>query len=92
MLQKMQAEIMFDDQDAADAASAVLAARGFAIEPLPWIDEHEGVVLSSTIWIRVKIDSELDASAFFDWVADVVEPLQGWLYEAGLADPPSAFA
>jgi hypothetical protein len=86
-MQKMIAEILFDDQNAADAASSVLAARGFAIEPLDWVDEYEGIVLSPTVWIKARIDSELDASDFFDWVAGIIEPLQGWLYEAGHADP-----
>lgn len=90
MLQRMVAEMLFDNQTAANAAGTVLAAQGFAIETLPWVDEYEGVVLSSTVWIKARIDSELTASKFFTWVADIIEPLHGWLYEAGLDDPPQA--
>jgi hypothetical protein len=90
MLQRMEAEILFDDQDAADAVGAVLAARGFAIEPLDWVDEDEGVVLSPTVWIRARILTELDASRFFDWVNNIVEPLGGFTLQAGLADPQRA--
>lgn len=87
MPQKMEAEILFDDQNAADAGSAVLATHGFTIERLPWVDVYEGVVLTPTVWIKARIDSELDDSDFFNWVTGIIEPLQGWLYEAGLADP-----
>lgn len=87
MPQKMEAEILFDDQNAADAARAVLVTHGFAIERLPYVDEYEGVVLSPTVWIKARIDSELDDSDFFHWVAGIIQPLQGWLYEAGHADP-----
>jgi hypothetical protein len=92
MLQRMEAEILFDDQAAADAASAVLATHGFTIERLPYVDEYEGVVLTPTVWVKIRTDSELDDSDFFQWVAGIIEPLQGWLYEAGYADPPSQAA
>ena len=72
MLQRMEAEILFDDQNAADAGSAVLAMHGFTIERLPWVDVYEGVVLTPTVWIKARIDSELDDSDFFNWVAGII--------------------
>jgi hypothetical protein len=92
MTQEMEAEILFDNQNAADAGVIVLAARGFAIETLDWVDEFEGVVLSPTVWIRARILTELDMDAFFDWVEGIVNPLQGWLNEAGPSDPPPPVA
>jgi hypothetical protein len=88
MTQRMEAEILFDDQAAADAASAVLVTRGFTIERLRYVDEFEGFVLTPTVWIKVTGASELDEHAFFREMAQLAEQFNGDVCEAGLADPP----
>jgi hypothetical protein len=87
MLQKMEAEILFHDPDDVNPGVAALVELGFEVKVLDYIDPY-----GPTVWIRAWTITELDASAFFDWVQSIVEPLQGWLYEAGRADPPPQFA
>ncbi len=60
---------------------------GFAVEFLDWVDEWEGVVLSETVWIRVRGASELDEDGFFNETASLAEQFNGDVGEAGLADP-----
>jgi hypothetical protein len=69
MKQQMEAELVFDHPDARDLAVAELTKLGFNVEILDWVDEHEGVVLSSTVWIKVRGASELDDHEFFHEMA-----------------------
>jgi hypothetical protein len=36
-----------------------------------------------TVWLAVRIRTELGDNAFHDWVAGIVEPLDGWIDEWG---------
>jgi hypothetical protein len=89
MLQKMQADILFLDPTDLSPATAALVERGFDVENLDyWIDEA-----GPTVFIRARINTEIDEDHFHDWVQSVVEPLGGDTIEAGLADPlPPQFA
>jgi hypothetical protein len=86
----MEAEILF--LEPADLGPGITELRklGFAVELLPWVDEHEGTRLSDAIWIKAQIESELDEDRFFNWVHGIVDPLGADLLEAGLAHPQPA--
>jgi hypothetical protein len=88
----MEAELMFDHPNGRDLAIAELAKHGFEVEILDWVDEWEGVVLSETVWIKVRGVSELDEHEFFHGMALLAERFSGDVLEAGLADPPSQAA
>jgi hypothetical protein len=83
MKQQMEAELLFDNPLFRDCAVGELKRQGFDIELLDYVDEYEGVLLSETVWIRVRILSELDDNKFFDEMARLAEQLGGDLYEAG---------
>jgi hypothetical protein len=87
MLRKMQADILFLDPADVNPGVAELIENDFDVQILDLIDPY-----GPTVWIRAWAVTELDASAFFDRTQAIIEPLEGWLYEAGLADPPSQFA
>ena len=83
MLQLMQADILYLDPAEARPGVAILIAQGFEVEPLvDWVDEA-----GPTVFYRIRIATELDESAFFDWVQTLVDPFDGDTIEAGLADP-----
>jgi hypothetical protein len=83
MLQRMQADILYLDPAKARPGVTILIAQGFEVEPLvDWVDE-----CGPTVFYRVRITTELDESAFFDWVQTLVDPFDGDTIEAGLADP-----
>jgi hypothetical protein len=88
----MEAELLFDHPAGRDLAVAELTKLGFAVEKLDWVDEYEGVVLTPTVWIKVRGASELDEHEFFDAMAHLAEQFSGDVVEAGLADPPSQAA
>ena len=88
MKQQMQAELMFDHPNGRDLAVAELTKLGFNVEILDWIDEDEGVVLSSTVWIKVRGASELDQDKFFDEMNAFAGQFGGEVIEAGLQFPP----
>jgi hypothetical protein len=81
MLQRMDAEILFLDPDDVNPGIATLIELGFEVEVLDHIDPYGPMV-----WIKARITTELDAKRFFHWINSLVEPLQGWLYEAGRSD------
>ena len=87
MKQQMEAELLFDRPDGRDQAIAELTKLGFEVVLLDWVDEHGGVVLSETVWIKVRGASELDEHEFFNWMAQLSEQFNGDVVEAGLADP-----
>jgi hypothetical protein len=79
----MEAEILFHNPNDVNPGVAELIEHGFDVEVLDLIDPY-----GPTVWVRAWTVTELDASAVFDWTQSLIEPLQGWLYEAGRADPP----
>ena len=87
MRQLMEANLLFDTPSDGGLAVAELTKLGFAVEFLDWVDEWEGVVLSETVWIRVRGASELDEDGFFNEMASLAEQFNGDVGEAGLADP-----
>ena len=83
-LSRMIAEIIFLDPADMNPAIAGLIELDFDVEVLDdWIDDD-----GPAVWILASTLIELDDSAFFDWVKTVVEPLGGFVVEAGYAAPP----
>ena len=64
MKTQMQAELLFDHPNDRDLAVAELAKLGFEVENLDWVDEHEGVVLSETAWVRVQAPTRVTITSF----------------------------
>jgi hypothetical protein len=82
MLNAMTAEIIIDDPNDLNEATAALIEQGFDVEFLDdWIDD-EGKV----IWLLADALTELDQSEFFNWVGGLVSPF-GDVVEAGLCSP-----
>jgi hypothetical protein len=90
MKQQMYAELMFDHPSGRDRAVAELSKRGFDVEVLDWVDEYEGVLLTPTVWIKVRGASELDENEFFREMQHLAEQFSGEVVEAGLQFPPPA--
>jgi hypothetical protein len=90
MKQQMEADLMFDHPDGRDRAIAELTKRGFDVEVLDRVDEYEGVVLTPTVWIKVRGTSELNESEFFDDMMHLAGRFSGEVVEAGLQFPPAA--
>ena len=83
-LSRVVAEIIFLDPADMNPAVAKLIELDFDVEVLDdWIDDD-----GPAVWILVSTLTELDDSAFFDWVKTVVEPLGGFVVEAGYAARP----
>lgn len=82
MNETMQAEICFEGPEQMNAAMPALAALGFEIDVLDWTYPCG----TPAVWIKAKIDTELDDSRFFDWINGIVGPL-GFVVEAGLSTP-----
>jgi hypothetical protein len=92
MKQLMYAELLFDHPEARDRAIVALAKRGFTIEALTgpdWVDEFEGVVLSSTVWIKVRGAYEGSDDEFFNEMVHLTRQFGGDVYEAGYLHPPA---
>jgi hypothetical protein len=87
MKQQMYAELIFDHPNNRNFAVAELTEQGFDVEILDWVDEFEGVVLSPTVWIKVRGPSELEQDEFFNEMAALAEHFGGDVVEAGLANP-----
>jgi hypothetical protein len=92
MTQRMEAELLFDHPAGRDLAVVEFTKLGFDVEILDWVDRYEGVVLSPTVWIRVRGASELGEHEFFNEMAHLAEQYGGDVVEAGLADPQQASA
>ena len=75
---QMVAEIIFLEPDDVNPAVGELTELGFDCEVLHWDDP-----LSDATWILARIDSELDVSAFFNWVKSIVDGIGGDVVEAG---------
>ena len=89
MLQALEAELMFDHPEGRDLAVAELTKQGFEVEILDWVDEYEGIVLSLTVWIKVRGASELDEHEFLAEMGHLVQRFSGDVIEAGLQFPPN---
>ena len=77
--ERLVAEIIFLDPAGLNPAIAELAEFDFDIEVLDdWIDDE-----GPAMWILATVFSELDASAFLDWVKTIINPLGGDVIEAG---------
>jgi len=87
MKQRMEAELIFDHPDGRDLAVAELTKQGFDVEILDWVDECEGVIVSPTVWIKVRGASELGEYEFFNEMARLAQQFSGDVVEAGYADP-----
>ena len=74
MLQRMSAEINFDNTDDAGPVIRKLLKIGYDFEVLRW-DWHDGT--KPDISITVSSFTELDACAFFFHVREIVGPLGG---------------
>jgi hypothetical protein len=79
----MLADVLYLDPAEAKPGIAVLIEHGFEIEPLTdWVDEA-----GPTVFFRIRISTELDENAFFDWVQNLVDRFGGDTIEAGLEFP-----
>jgi hypothetical protein len=77
----MSAEIIFSNSADVNPTIAELVELDFDVEILEdWIDDCGPVV-----WILASAITELNPAAFFDRVKTIVEPLGGWVVEAGYA-------
>ena len=85
MLQRMSAEIIFDNTDDAGPVIQKLLEIGYNFEVLRW-DLDDGAKPDTTI--TVKTITELDEFAFFDHVQAIVEPLGGDVIAADLVSLP----
>jgi hypothetical protein len=56
-------------------------------EILDWVDEYEGVVLTPTVWIKVRGSYEGSDCEFLDEMGDLARRFSGDVVEAGFADP-----
>jgi hypothetical protein len=89
MLQQMEAEICFIDQNEMNAAIPALIENDFDVEVLDWIDDY-----GSCAWVLALAKTELDESSFLDFVGTIIDPF-GMIVEAGLsskrrtAEPPA---
>jgi hypothetical protein len=90
MKRQMEAELMFDHPNGRDLAVAELTKLGFNVEILDWVDEYEGVLLTPTVWIKVRGVSELSQDEFMTEMGHLAEQFGGDCNEAGFADPQSA--
>jgi hypothetical protein len=81
----MDAEIIFSDPDDVNLAVAELIDADFTVEVLDWIDDD-----SRSVWITAQTITELDDGDFFYWVKRIVDPLGGWVVEAGHKHPEGA--
>jgi hypothetical protein len=78
MKQLMEAELIFDHPNGRDLAVAELTKQGVDVEFLDWVDaDGEGNIDTPSVWIRVRIATELDAHCFLDWVQSIIEPFPG---------------
>ena len=78
MLNRMRAEICFLNRDDMNAASSELIKLDFEVRELDWTDD-----MTSAVWIWAYALTALDQDGFLDWVCDVVDPLGGYVVEAG---------
>jgi hypothetical protein len=83
MLNRMSAEIFFHNPAHVNLAIAELIERDFDFRI------HENMIdeCGPAVFYWVAAVSELDSSAFFNWVQAIIEPFTGEVYEAGFADP-----
>jgi hypothetical protein len=81
---RMTAEILFLDPNDLDAAMPVFAGHGFKITRLDWADPY-----GPTVWVLASLQTELDQNGFFDWINDIVKPLDGDVVTAGSGWDPS---
>jgi hypothetical protein len=86
----MEAELLFDTPMARDLAVAELTKQGFDVEILDWVDEHEGVVLTPTVWIKVRGFYEGSDDEFFNEMGHIANTAGGEVIEAGYSISGSA--
>jgi hypothetical protein len=75
----MVAEVIFHNPNDVAPATATLIELDCAVEVLDLIDDF-----SPAVWVLVRTVSRLSDFAFFDWIHGILEPLGGYLLEAGL--------
>jgi hypothetical protein len=85
MKNEMNAELLFLDPDDLDTAMPKLIEHGLTITRLDdWVDP-----CGPTVWIIASLSTELDQDGFFDWIKNIVDPLDGDVVVAGLGWDPS---
>jgi hypothetical protein len=83
-LDRMVAEVIFSNPAEMNPAIAELIELDFDVEALDdWIDDD-----GPAVWLLASALTELGESAFFDRVKNIVEPLGGYVVEAGRAARP----
>ena len=87
MKQQMEAELLFDHPDGRDSAVAELTKQGYSVEILDWVDEYEGVILTETVWIKVRGPYEGGDVEFHHEMARFAEKFSGDVVEAGYVNP-----
>jgi len=68
---QMSAEIFFNNIYRANTGADALAEYGFTIEDLGGDD------LSDIHWLRARINVEMAADDFFDWIRSIIGPDPG---------------
>jgi hypothetical protein len=80
-LNRMSAEIIFSNSADVNPTIAELVELDFDVEILEDCIDDCG----PAVWILASAITELNPAAFFDRVKTIVEPLGGWVVEAGYA-------
>jgi hypothetical protein len=87
MLSRMTAELIIDDPNDLNEATARFIEEGFDVEFLDdWIDDE-----GKAVWILADIVTELDQYEIFAWVGHIIAPF-GDVIEAGLYSPEQRIA
>jgi hypothetical protein len=84
MKQLMEADLMFDGPEDRDRAIVELTKQGFSVEKLDWVDAHNGILLTPTVWIRISGAYEGNDDEFFDEMMNLAGQFGGEVVEAGL--------
>jgi hypothetical protein len=84
MKQQMEAELMMDNPETADAAVAELVKQGWEVEVMDWNDEDDdGELITPTTWLIVSGMSELSDDEFFEEMNALALRLGGDIVQGG---------
>jgi hypothetical protein len=87
-----EAMAWFDSPDDATEAETALAAAGYAFEQTPYVfDEHDGFLISPTVYGVITGYTGVDESAVFNQLLEIVAPF-GSCDACGFVDEPTSQA
>ena len=73
-MQKMNAEIIFDDRTLAEG-KALLEQQGFDVEVYDFVLEE----YPAMVWVMAEIDTDMSDVDFLYWVTRIVDPVKGFV-------------